>query len=397
MKKKGFWKKVIRKIPLIKNYALALDEQERLQEQTDLYLAKKAREQSALERQIEELATNLSQAQTEIETLTGYRSQDRAEIRALNRNISEKHAELRKTEQQNDELAKTNQDLEKTVEKARTGFALFEKFKQQTIKEYWKLHKEHEKSRTTVDNLKHRTKAIMDVARTYKFEANKFAIDMLATTLENAGISALLFDEEKIIYTTSYVPEKLNTEEDIAGLQFTDIFEGRSLEEFSKRGPQYPLTTKESKKEFAGIMFEFLMGHDPETKKLKQYRAIWLIDDRKIGLSGYFRGKVVAMPRNITQVFAKTAVGRYLNANIGSIGKKLVLECNGAAVIDQDAAEYLTKANESEACKLIIRHPNTRIYNMLKTAGFPEKNIKAYSPKETSPQVHTLVFGLGHA
>ena len=390
MKKKNLWERIVRKIPIIKTYALALDEKEHLKEQTDLYLARKARAHSELERKTESLSKELEDAKRDIEELEKGRERDRTEILTLNKNMADKHAELRKAEEH-------AANLEKTVEKARTGFDLFEKFKQRTIKEYWELNAKHEQAKATVKNLKHRTKAIMEVARTYKFEANKFAIEMLASTLENAGISALLFDEEEIIYATSSVPEKIEIEEDVAGMRFTDLFEGESIEAFSTMGPQYPLTAKDPRKEFAGIMFEFMMGHDPETKKLKQYRAIWLIDDRKIGLSGYFRGQVVAMPRNITQVFAKTAVGRHLNANIGRSGQKLVLECNSATNIDPDAAEYLTKASENEACKLIIRHPNTRIYNMLKTAGFPEKNIKAYSPKETSPQVHTLVFGLGHA
>jgi hypothetical protein len=245
--------------------------------------------------------------------------------------------------------------------------------------------------------LKDRVVDLIHVARTYKYEANDFAMNMLTSTLEGAGISALLFDEEKIEYVTSYVSDKLDVPDDkLVGSSFADVFEGKSLENFCEFGPKHPLKIKESGKEFAGILFSFTMGHDPETKRLKNYRAIWLIDDRKIGISGYFKGNTVAMPNQITALVAKKAVGSYLNASIGSFGKKktITLECNASTGIEKEAAEYLARVGKSDTCKLYVRHPSEFVYNTLMDAGFPEDNIKAYSPEKES-KVKTLVFGLG--
>ena len=309
------------------------------------------------------------------------------EILALNNNLVRAYEEMF--------------SLEKRIDKAKEGFVLFDKFKNFAIREFSELKAEHDELKLDyaekVSNLKHRIASLINVARAYKYEANDYAMDMLTRTLEGANISAILLDGEKIDYVTSYVSEKTGiTEGSLVGRSFADVFDSESLDAFCRIGPQHPLKIRESEKKFAGILFSFTMGHDAKTKKLKNYRAIWLVDDRKIGLSSYFKGTTVAMPRQITAAAAKKAVGSYLNASIGAFAKSrdFVLDCSASASIEQDAADYLADVCRTDACRLFVKQPREFVYSMLAAAGFPEANIKAYSAEKES-KVMTHVFGLG--
>lgn len=342
---------------------------------------------AGLQEQNRVLQNSLGDIEVECSFLKEREDTYKREILALNNNLVRAHEEIF--------------SLEKRIEKAKEGFALFDKFKIFAIREFSGLKAEHEELKMdyaeTVNNLKHKLRRVIHIARTYKFEANDYAMDMLTSTLEGANISAVLFDGEKIDYVTSCVSEKIGiNESSLAGKSFADVFDAESLDAFCRLGPQHPLKIKESGKEFAGILFSFTMGHDFKTRKVKDYKAIWLVDDRKIGLSSYFKGTTVAMPRHITAAAAKKAVGSYLNASIGAFakGRDLVLDCNASASIDSDAAEYLAKVEESDSCRIYVKQPSEFVYNTLLHAGFPEANIKAYSAEKES-KVRTQVFGLG--
>lgn len=421
--------RLLKRLPIIKTYEKDIAFLKRINRNADKHMAKLYRENSELKKENQGLETGIESLEKKIsyvernaaeladknksikrdvvdlqfnlKQVTENEERKKAEILTLNRNLSDKHSELRNLEKRYDLLTDENKELEAKISEAREGFALFDKFKMYAIREFSELKSEHDelkmKYAETVDNLKKRVVDLIKVARTYKYEANDFAMNMLTSTLEGAGISALLFDEEKIEYVTSYVSDKLDVpDERLVGSSFADVFEGESLENFCEFGPKHPLKIKESGKEFAGILFSFTMGHDPGTKSLKNYRAIWLIDDRKIGISGYFKGNTVAMPRQITAMAAKKAVGTYLNASIGTFGKQktITLECNASTGIEKDAAEYIAKVGKSDTCKLYVRHPSAFVYNTLIDAGFPEDKIKAYSPDKKS-KVQALVFGLG--
>ena len=419
----------LKRLPIIKTYEKDIAFLKRINRNADEQMARLYRENSELKKENQGLETGIESLEKKISSIeknaaelkdknksikksmvdlqfdlkqvSENEERKKAEILTLNRNLGDKHDELRSIEKKYDLLTAKNKKLEGKIKEAREGFALFDKFKMYAIRDFSELKAEHDelkmKYAETVDNLKKRVVDLIKVARTYKYEANDFAMNILTSTLEGAGISALLFDEEKIEYVTSYVSDKLDvSDERLVGCDFADVFECESLESFCEFGPKHPLKIKESGKELAGILFSFTMGHDPETKRLKNYRAIWLIDDRKIGISGYFKGNTVAMPRQITAMAAKKAVGSYLNASIGTFGKKktITLECNASTGIEKEAAEYLVKVGKSDTCKLYVRHPSAFVYNTLRDAGFPEDNIKAYSPEKKS-KVKTLVFGLG--
>jgi len=421
--------RLLKRLPIIKTYEKDIAFLKRINRNADKHMAKLYRENSDLKNEkqgleagieiLEKKASsvekhaaeledenksvkkNLDNLRFDLELMSENEKRKKTEILTLNRNLSDKHDELRSIEKKYALLMEKNNKLEQRINKAKKDFALFDKFKMYAIRDFSELKSEHDELKMkygeTVKTLKERVVDLINLARTYKYEANDFAMNMLTSTLEGAGISALLFDEEKIEYVTSYVSDKLDVpDERLVGCEFADIFECESLDSFCEFGPKHPLKIKESGREFAGILFNFTMGHDPETKRLKNYRAIWLIDDRKIGISGYFKGNTVAMPRQITAVAAKKAVGSYLNASIGTFGKKktITLECNASTGIEKEAAEYLAKVGKSDTCKLYIRHPSAFVYNTLMDAGFPEDKIKAYSPEKKS-KVKTLVFGLG--
>ena len=454
-------KSILKKLPVIGPLKEELARQKMLNANSEKHILNMMEQRRGLNEKIEGLEGRLSEAEADkenaevkardlgmnCEALKNTERLHKEDMANLNRNMAEKHEELRETEkelafmkehakyrldQHEDHKAKYQElkkkytdaqkkmeQLEAKVEEARKGFAIFETFKKFTQKEYWALDAKHKKlelehevinallgqdrqhlarALRSVDRLKSHVRFAFDAAKEYKYGANEYAMDMLAKTLERAGISALIFDEENIIYSTSYVAETIELEDDLVGACFADVFESDSLEAFSELGPQHPLTTKKGK-QFAGILFSFVTGHDKDTGERKHYRTIWLIGDRKIGLSEYFRGNEVAMPRNITAEYAKRVVGGHLNDRLGKFGKstKLAINCDSSHSIDMDAAEYLTRVVASNVDREIeIRNPCKSIYDTLIIAQFPEDQIKGYSPKkkEKDIQIGSKTFGI---
>lgn len=426
----------LKRLPVIGHLKKELAEQKRLNNNSERHIRwmmKQRKESAAL---VADLESRLKQSEAKTRELEADASfliqkerSQHGEILHLNRHLSNMHEELRSAEEN---LASRDEQLSvlnAKMQEARKGFAIFEKFKQFAQEEYWALHQKHaelenrydslkallgnnarafcedrdvlEKSLRSIERLKGKVRFALGAAKEYKYGANEYAIDMLAETLEKAGIGALIFDGERIIYATSYADETISANDSLVESDFANVFEEDSLESFSELGPQHPLTTKKGR-QFAGILFSFMTGHDKYTKARKHYRAVWLIDDRKIGLSEYFKGNAVAMPRNITEEHAKRVVGSHLNSRIGRFGKstKIAINCSDSCFLEPGAAEYLSRVASSDIdCEIEIRSPSRQVYDALIAAEFPENNIKGYSlkKKEKDLEIGSKIFGLGFA
>jgi len=426
----------LKRLPVIGPLKKELAEQKRFNHNSERHIRRMMEQRRESVDLVADLEARLNQSEAktrELESDASFlvqkeRSQ-RDEILHLNKHLSKMHKALRSAEEN---LASRDAQLivlDAEMQEARKGFAIFEKFKQFAQEEFWALHRKYteleksyaslkdllgsnakafcedretlEKALRSVERLKGKVRFAVSAAKEYKYGANEYAIDMLAETLEKAGIGALIFDGERIIYSTSYAGETISSQDFLVGSDFADVFEGDSLESFSELGPQHPLTAKKGR-QFAGILFSFMTGHDKATKERKHYRAVWLIGDRKIGLSEYFKGNAVAMPRSISAEHAKRVVGSHLNSRIGRFGKstKIAINCSNSHSLEPDAAEYLARvASSGVGCEIEIRSPSRQVYAALIAADFPEKNIKGYSlnKKEKDLEIGSKIFGLGYA